>query len=69
MNDATTTRFQKDKEIMNVKEAAIYLGISSNTLYEAIKQGQMRGVLRVRGRILINRQKFLEGLEREREAA
>ena len=49
-----------DLEWLSPAEAAVWLGISRNALYEAIKKEQVPGVLRIGRRILINKQALID---------
>lgn len=50
-----------DKEWLSPTEAAIWLGVSRNTLYEAIAQGTVPGVVRISPRrYVINKQKLID---------
>jgi excisionase family DNA binding protein len=50
-----------DREWLTVTEAAAYLGVSRNTLYEAIPQGTVPGALRISPRrITINKQALID---------
>jgi excisionase family DNA binding protein len=49
-----------DQEWLTPTEAAAYLRVSRNTLYEAIKLGQVPGVLRIGRRITINKQALID---------
>jgi excisionase family DNA binding protein len=48
------------KDFLSPQEASNFLGVSVNTLYEAIKQGTVPGVLRIGRRITINKQALID---------
>ena len=55
-----------DEEFITVKAFSRATGVSRNTIYEAIKQGQLPGVLRIGRRIVIHRKTLEEALPREK---
>ena len=47
-------------EFVSVEALAQETGVSRNTLYEAIKQEKVPGVIRIGRRVIIHRQTFLD---------
>ena len=58
--NATATKPDDGSEFLTIDEAAVLLRLNRNTLYEAIRLGQVPGVLRV-GRLLRLRREDLTG--------
>jgi len=57
---AEVGRTPEEREFLSVDEAATLLGVSRNTLYEAVKQDQVPGALHIRKRIVIRRQALID---------
>lgn len=53
---------------VSVEEAAVILGISRGSAYEAARRGDLPGVLRIGKRFLVSRSRLLAAVEGEHQA-